>query len=991
MPFGSKHENTCNALLCEELRTLGIEAFFEEHYLTRFGRNKPDIHARHNELNYFIEGKQKPRKLVDAVSKAYTYREKLRLTSPKAVFAVLYPSDCLSSCDAAVLLDIPPFYVSYNAKSLRDLASWIHNMITSPPISVELNTSDAIRLLREAVLGISETFAEIEAKDVEEIFGGHVFFETVLGIKEEKEIPIQYLRDAASYLLANQILFYQILAKEKKELIRYKQIDPEKLQSPRELQAEYFSKVLLEDYKPIFGFDVTSKLKGSKALEAIKITVDSVNALSPEALGHDVLGKIFHNLIPFDLRKMVAAFYTNIQAGEILATLAIDKPDASVLDPACGSGTLLVSSYQRKKDLLEKTGERFSFKHHKRFLEEEITGLDIMPFAAHLAAVHLSLQAPLYTTDFVRVAIQDSTSLRPDVIISPAQEVLKEAFKQRKITESFQKPVRESKEKVPVGVVGLSEHSKSQSIELSKVDLVIMNPPFTRFQRIPPTYKAMLMRRFPEAKYKKCLHGQLGLHGYFLLLADRFIRNEGRLAAVLPITTLSAKGLYEVQDMWFRNYTIEHLIVCEGRSAFSENVLTREILLVAKKMKSKDNKIAVSILRVSPDDLSIQGARSLAETFKELRKNKQVGATVDSEKYLFRLLLQEEVAKNRRSLFRAISMYRKDIIELAERIEGLFEKSGKAIAFDKYLKTVKGEIHESPRGIERLGYYGLSIVSEEERALKKHDFWYVKQKTQRKLEIENRFSHIVFNIPVNCVAPNIRRYAGLKHFDISNQTDYVIIRPFDRLKELLKASDITLEERDEALRNVQNGHWEQFVKDHSSKLALFYRADITGVGTRNLAFYSDEKMFFGGSLWNIKIKDDVQNKLLCLWFNSTLSLFQVLTERKETRGGWIWLDNYVLSEFTVPSFAKLSNQDVDRLLETFDKYGKASMPSLLEQLQENNDVRRKIDRTFLQLLGMPTKEIDAFLDILYTVLAREIGTLKEVMAEGRPQQEEDLS
>lgn len=970
---------------------MGVEAFFEEHYLTRFGRNKPDIHATYNKLSYLIEGKQKPRKLVDAVSKAYTYRERLRFASPKTVFAVLYPSDCLGPCDAAVLLDVPPFYVSYAAKSLNDLASWIHDIITSPPISTELNTSDAIRLLREAVLGISEAFAEVEAKDVEEIFGGKLFFETVLGIKEEREIPIQYLRDAASYLLANQILFYQILAKEKKELIRYREINPENLQSPLELQREYFSRVLLEDYKPVFGFDVTSKLKGPKALEVIKVTVDSVNALSPEALGHDVLGKIFHNLIPFELRKVVAAFYTNIQAGELLATLAIDKPDASVLDPACGSGTLLVSSYQRKKDLMEKRGEHFSFQDHKRFLEEEITGIDIMPFAAHLAAVHLSLQAPLYTTDFVRIAIQDSTSLRPDMVISPAEEVLKEAFKQRKLTESYQKATRESKEKVSIGVVELSEHSKSKPIELSKVDLVIMNPPFTRFQRIPAAHKTILMGRFSEAKYKKCLHGQLGLHGYFLLLADRFIRNGGRLAAVLPITTLSAKGLYGVQDIWFKNYSIEHLIVCEGRSAFSENVLTREILLVAEKTKPRDNKIAVSVLRVSPDTISIAEARSLAETFKELRKNNEVGATVDSEKYLFRLLSQEEATRNRRSLFRAISMYHKDTMELAEKIDKLFEESGRAITFDKYLKTVKGEIHESPRGIERLGYYGLSIVSEEERALKKHDFWYVKQRTRMKLMIENRFSHLVFDIPENCVAPNIRRYAGLRNFDISNETDYVIIRPFDRLKEFLDSSDIKIKERNSALRHVKDGQWEQFVKDHSSKLALFYRVDITGTGTHNLAFFSSEKMFFGGSLWDIKIKDDVQNKLLCLWFNSTLSLFQVLTDRKETRGGWIWLDNYVLSEFTIPNFAKLSKNEVERLLKIFDKYGKTAMPNLLEQLQESNAVRGEIDRAFLQLLGMGANEIDGYLSKLYAVVAREIGTLKEVMAEGRTQHGEDSS
>ena len=55
------------------------------------------------------------------------------------------------------------------------------------------------------------------------------------------------------------------------------------------------------------------------------------------------LGKVFHNLIPLGLRKMVGAYFTNSQAGDLLALLAIRSKDAKVIDPACGSGTLLVS------------------------------------------------------------------------------------------------------------------------------------------------------------------------------------------------------------------------------------------------------------------------------------------------------------------------------------------------------------------------------------------------------------------------------------------------------------------------------------------------------------------------------------------------------------------------------------------------------------------------------------------------------------------------
>jgi hypothetical protein len=92
----------------------------------------------------------------------------------------------------------------------------------------------------------------------------------------------------------------------------------------------------------------------------------------------------------------------------------------------------------------------------------------------------------------------------------------------------------------------------------------------------------------------------------------------------------------------------------------------------------------------------------------------------------------------------------------------------------------------------------------------------------------------------------------------------------------------------------------------------------------------------------------------------------------------------------MPNFSRLSKNEVEILLKAFDNYGGTSMPSLLKQLRENHPARNEIDRAFLQLLGMNVKEIDPFLSELYRVIAREINTLREVMAEGRPQQEDDL-
>jgi hypothetical protein len=69
----------------------------------------------------------------------------------KAVFGVLYSSDCIGPSEAAVLLDSPPYYIQFKAKSLHDLATWIQQVILTPVIPGEINTIHAIRLLSQAV------------------------------------------------------------------------------------------------------------------------------------------------------------------------------------------------------------------------------------------------------------------------------------------------------------------------------------------------------------------------------------------------------------------------------------------------------------------------------------------------------------------------------------------------------------------------------------------------------------------------------------------------------------------------------------------------------------------------------------------------------------------------------------------------------------------------------------------------------------------------
>jgi type I restriction-modification system DNA methylase subunit/site-specific recombinase XerD len=419
-------------------------------------------------------------------------------------------------------------------------------------------------------------------------------FEHIIATIPREKGELEIAKKASAFLLLNQIVFYSILKKR-----GLKPIDYESLKDPAELYTTYFKQVVDEiDYNAIFNFDVAS-LFPRKSLQYIKDMVRIVSEIQPEEFTRDLLGNIFHSLIPLEVRKPVAAYYTNPMAARLLAKLAINEASSTVADFACGSGTLLMAAYERKGELLN---NKFTIDTHRQFIENDITGLDIMPFAAHLAVVQLALKNPSYLTDRVRIGVRDSTGLNPGDIIKALQRVLPRG---QQVLSTF---TEDYFEKMLVDEGALSGKGEGQEFKVSKVDVVIMNPPFTRQEKIPADFKSSLQKRFGD--YGKFIDPQMGLRAYFILLADRFLKPNGRMAFVLAATTARVESMRGIRSFITTKYDIDYIITTDYRSAFSESTALREILLIARKKSIKDKRekstpCIVANLRVLPSKENI--------------------------------------------------------------------------------------------------------------------------------------------------------------------------------------------------------------------------------------------------------------------------------------------------------------------------------------------------------------------------------------------------
>jgi hypothetical protein len=76
---------------------------------------------------------------------------------------------------------------------------------------------------------------------------------------------------------------------------------------------------------------------------------------------------------------------------------------------------------------------------------------------------------------------------------------------------------------------------------------------------------------------------------------------------------------------------------------------------------------------------------------------------------------------------------------------------------------------------------------------------------------------------------------------------------------------------------------------------------------------------------------------------------------------------------------RLSDKQRTMLLELFDTIGDKAFPSLMEQLKDGFEPRRKLDSAFLSILEVNEENQKQFLDSLYETMYKRLSAMKETM------------
>jgi len=952
-------EDTVTNLLAKELEKHGVKTEVFPVISTPSGWRKPDIWCV-NAGAYPIEAKFRERDLTNAIAKIQNdYLKWYDLIGIKGGFAVLYPEELAQPMPSEAITKLaktakfravalfPPKDMrnfSVYEGTLSEIAAILAKHILTPPKYVEPSTDWIIKALRDAALSITLTLRFLSGKDFESLFGGKDVFQNILQYEEEK-YPVEALRLASAYLLVNQLLFYHVLSRRKPE--KFDEIDTDRIKKPGDLNR-YFRKVLDVNYRTIFSYDVASRIPPG-FVGQVKEVINVIKGLSPEKVGGDLLGTIFHDLVPFEVRKNVAAFYTNVLAADLLAWLSIDKPNVKVADFAVGSGGLLVAAYRRKRRLLEDTG-RFTQEDHRRFVEEELLGVDVMPFAANVAACHLALQSPEYFTNKVNVAIWDSTELEPYRTI-PSIAGLRFVFKGQVGIDSYFRP----EEKVK-GVVSLTGQIPKE-IKLQTYDVVIMNPPFTRQERMPREYKEKLLERFKD--YNEYLRGQMGYFSYFILLADRFLNENGRMALVLPATSLHVKSCEGIRRLWAERYHVEYVITTWHRLAFSESTTFREILLVAKKCSPLSNaQTKICVLKRLPQKFS--------KVIQTAEKIKKIEHNYEDEDVAIKTYPYSRLIADTADWYRFIALSDLKLIDILEELLS----SDKLVPLSSLAKATRSDLEH----YKFMDFHGF-ILNLEEKAKRKSDIWILKEARGNTLIAYHKKLRHRVEIPLNNLGRALRRFSYVKNIDVTQNADYLILKWFDGIKDMARYV-VPVRKLEDFNPDVVRS-WEAKFEDRKAHLLLARRLYLSSPGTCLIAFYSDEPIV-GVDLWSLRNLDRDEAKIMALWLNSSINILQLLYSGVACEGPWMKIHEYMLKRLLALNPNKLTKRTKRQLLRTFNEVKNLSFPSISEQLEKGNQARKIIDKALLKALGYKG-DPDDLLQRFYSSTLKEIKIIAQLM------------
>lgn len=922
-----------------------------------------DILAIKEEEKYIIEIKigDPQEKIIQGLAQALQYAKD---NNTNNVIVINYPdsirTEDIENLDTKALTTITNTFSSttYLTESKdttpKELFDELNNLILLKRKTDNVDVNLVIRAISESTIQINNTLRNLTKEDIDNLIklitGKLDLFLALSELKKEEEIQNMTL-NLISYLLVNQMLFYHVFSKKSHRVPELR-----KIKSLYDLKLQ-FKNITKIDYKSIYQIDVLSRLpENIKIIESLNVIIDVFQIVKPELVEHDLIGRLFHDLLPHETRKILAAFYTNPIAADILAGLCINKATDKIIDPACGSGTLLVSAYKEKERLDE--GNTNKNKLHHYFVEEEITGIDIMPFAAHLTAINLSSMNIETPTDNLNVGVMDSLSLSNKIKGKKIYKMEEFSRELQTTIDLFGKSTNKTRlsgytSSQSEGAVTANSKGSGFKIRKNSFDSVIANPPFSDREKMPNDYLKHL-NSYTELT-DKC-GSQVNLWGYFLALNEILLKSNGVFGFIIPINIFRGMATQKIREYLLENYTIQYVVKTGKNTAFSENASLRDIIIVAKKKKPKaSNKFKFIILNEDLHDLTFLDAINISKYIRgELITT---GLNIDIIEHRHEVLFDN--IDNLMPIFGLMSTKSGKILGdfnrlIQKRIGHLIKKMDKKIALEGFRPV--------PAGSSDL----LFITNNFKENRTKKAFLTLQDTTEDTIIAKLKdLPDKKFIFKKDILINSMRTGTDVNTINIENKLDYMITKQTEDYNLLLSLSKV---------KNKEKWNYEKYYKEIDNKWTYMITSRRFRPNSKNtflFAFYS-EIPFVPNNLFKIIKMEETEAKINTLFLNSVVGILNLILLKEQTTESYTDIQQGDLKNFDIIDITKLDERTIEDLLDLYDELRNNEFKSLITQFKEQTKNRVKLDTKILTILGCDRTEIEQILPEVYEAISYEL-------------------
>ena len=678
------------------------------------------------------------------------------------------------------------------------------------------------------------------------------------------------------------------------------------------------------DYESVF--DLASRIldvliDGSGELQATAITPLNKAVKDTRQLeGHDLSGRLFHTLLTD--AKFTGAYYTSVPAATLLARLVfhnwpagVDWSDhelpgsLNVADLACGTGTLLMAVAAEAERLHIGAGGQNAAGLHKAMVEQALHGYDVQLSAVHFAATSLAMLNP--DIEFERMNLRVMTyGVKGSEAFLGSLDFL---GKDEVAVQFSLSPEMMGNTESTAKVSGSGQQGKEGGgmARLPELDLAIMNPPFTRstfgnllFGSLPKSERGRVRSELKRRLKGKRASATAGLGPAFVAAASPKLRpGEGRLALVLPSTVCTGPSWKQTRSLIEEDFTLDFLVVSHDPEKwnFSDSTSLSEVLLIATKRKpdrrSDTNETVFVNLWQNPK--SLLESHRLAQAISTLTPapfNSTGSSLLEVDGGFVGEVFSIEEERLLDKQWVGVQFSRSDLSRSAMRF------------FDDSEVFVPGELAQVAIPTCHLGQLGE--IGPDIRDVR-DGFAFTDTITAYPL-VENHDTkqrRSISTDPDRYLSPLVVPPANRK------------LKPFDQLWP--KAGRLLVGAR--------------FRLNTARVLAMRSKVNV-----------------LASMWWPVKMEDELHEKALALWLNSSLGILSLMAIRNTTEGGWVQPKKADLTQMKVFDFRVLESRKLEEIAELYDAFGTLEFERISAMVDCPS--RRALDDGLSEILGLPNLE-----------------------------------